>query len=182
MSFTTLKFFVREDGRDFPLSHMSEPETAAIGECVDDLVPTSWGTEYWFEADTCILDEECDDDTEEYVEPAYGLLRCFTHNPRPRNGTLLETRLPYPIPQTILDTLAGKTFIVRPRQLGLNPWGAKVEIRFEPIPVPPVPVPDPEPEPTPAPAPAPSPAPAPAPQPRSGISASVLIQRALQAH
>ena len=181
---TTLKFFVREDGSDFPLSHMTEPESAAIGECVDDLLPSPWGTEYWFESDTFVMDEEEDDD---YEEPTYGLLRCFIHNPKPRNGSMLESRLPHPIPQTVLNNLAGKTFVVRPRQLGLNPWGAKVEILFEsveapaPTPVPPVPVPSPAPAPAPTPAPPPAPAP-PKPAAKTGIPASSLIAAALKAH
>ena len=182
-----LKFYVRENGRDFPICHMTEPEGAAIGECVDDLLPNSWGTEYWFEADTCILDYDEKDDDGDYEEPTFGLLRCFTHNPHPKNGSMMESHLPHPIPDAVLRKLAGKTFVVRPRQLGLNPWGAKVEVLFEsvsPSPAPPVPpVPNPEPAPSPAPAPAPTPAPAP-PKPaiKTGIPASSLIAAALKGH
>ena len=179
---TTLKFFVKEDGRDFAVCDMTEPEGAAIGECVDDLLPSSWGTEYWFEADTCVSEEDEDDNL-----PEYGLLRCFIHNPNPRNGSLFASRLPHPIPQDILTKLAGKTFVVRPRQLGLSPWGAKVEVLFEsveaPAPKPVPPVPDPSPAPAPAPSPSPPPAPAP-PKPavKTGIPASSLIAAALKAH
>lgn len=185
MPITTLKFFVRENGSEFPLSDMSEPECAAIGECVDDLVPTAWGSDYWFDSDTCIFDEDEDDDE----MPAYGLLRCNTYIPRFENGLRFEAKVPHPIPKEVLDKLAGKSFCVQPRQLGLNPWGSKVEIRFEPVPVPPVPPvpnPDPEPEPSPAPAPAPAPTPPPAParasavQPKAGVPASFLIAKALQ--
>ncbi len=180
---TNLKFFVRENGEDFPLSHMSEPECAAIGECVDDLCPTSWGAEYWFESDTCVTEEDEDEDL-----PAYGLLRCLTHNPNPRNGSVFASRLPHPIPQDVLTKLAGKTFVVHPRQLGVNPWGAKVEVLFEsveapaPKPVPPVPVPNPEPAPAPAPAPSPPPPAPPKPANKSGVSVSDLIAAALKAH
>jgi len=165
---TSLKFFVREDGQDFPVSQMTEPETAAIAECVDDFVP-SWTAPHWFETDTCL---DWDDDADE--GPPYGLLCCYVHNPNPKNGSLLQSRLAHPIPQETLAQLAGKTFRVHPRQLGVNPWGAKVEIVFEPDPdspkpVPPVPLPEPEPAPAPAPAPA-----------KAGIKASALIAAALQ--
>lgn len=174
---TTLKFFVKENGNDFSVSDMTEPESAAIGECVDDLVPNTYDSVYWLETDTCLFDEDQEGDE----EPKYGLLRCFTHNPNPQNGSLLESRLPHPIPQTILTKLSGKTFRIYPRQLGLSPWADKVEVVFEavePAPVPPQPVPDPQPEPAPAPAPAPSP-----PEPvKPGIKASELIAAALQAH
>jgi hypothetical protein len=169
---TTLKFFVKENNNDFSVSEMTEPECAAIGECVDDLLPHPYSLEYWFETDTCLFEEEEDEE-----EPTYGLVRCFTHNPAPRNGSLLESRLPSEIPQAVLTKLAGKTFRVHPRQLGLSPWGEKVEVRFEALspepspapPVPPVPIPQPEPE------------PAPAPAPKVGVPVSHLIARALAA-
>lgn len=145
---TTLKFYVREDGQDFGINCMTEPECAAIGECVDDICQSDWGKNYWFEADTCLLDEDDGDEDDDYVEPTYGLLRCFTHNPAPRNYSIYENRIPYDIPQDILNKVAGKTFVVRPRQLGLNPWGKKVEILFESVAAPaptPVPVPAPTP-------------------------------------
>jgi hypothetical protein len=127
MNPTTLKFFIKEDDRDFPVCHMSEPETAAIGECIDDLLPQTYATtNYWFEVDTCLFDEEDDDQ-----EPIYGLVRCFIHNPKPTNGSLMESRLPHPIPQSVLDSLAGQTFRIQPRQLGLSPWGATIEVTFE---------------------------------------------------
>jgi hypothetical protein len=120
---TTLNFFIREDNRDFPVSEMSEPEGAAIEECVEDLIPSRFeSTVFWFETDTCHLDED---------DVPYGTLRCFTHNPTPRNGSLLESRIPYPIPKEVLDALAGKTFVIRPPQYGVNPWGQKVEVTFE---------------------------------------------------
>ena len=125
MNPTTLKFFIKEDDRDFPVCDMTEPESAAISECLDDLLPQTYTTNYWFEVDTCLFDEDDDDQ-----EPVYGLVRCFTHHPIPKNGSVLENRLPYPIPQTVLDSLAGKTFRIHPRQLGLSPWGVKIEVTF----------------------------------------------------
>jgi hypothetical protein len=119
---SSLKFFVKEDGREFPICDMSEPESAAIGECVNDLIPYS-PEDYWFEADTCLFDDE--------DEAPYGILRCYTHNPRPKNGSVLESRIPHAIPQDLMASLSGKTFRIQPRQLGLNPWGAKVELIFE---------------------------------------------------
>lgn len=144
---SSIKFFVKEDDKDFPVWQMTEPESAAIGECVDDLVPheSKWADKYWFEADLCLLDED---------EAPYGVLHCFTHNPSPKNGSLLESRIPHAIPEEVLQALSGKTFVVHPRQLGLNPWGKKVEIVFESI--------------------------LPAEKPVNGIKASVLIAAALK--
>lgn len=76
----------------------------------------------------CLLDDVPE---AELGEPDFGLLRCFTHNPAPKNGTVLESRLPSEFPQKALDALAGKTFRVYPRQLGLSPWAKTVEIVFE---------------------------------------------------
>jgi len=118
---SSLKFFVKEDGREFPLCDMSEPESAAIGECVNDLIP--YNTEsYWFEADTCLFDED---------EAPYGILRCYTNNPSPKDGSMDASRIPHPFPTELMEALSGKTFLVHPRQLGLNPWGTKVELIFE---------------------------------------------------
>lgn len=117
----------------FPVSMMTEPETAAIAECLDDLIPSKQ-TDYWFEPDLCILDEEFYKDGE---EPDFGLLRCYTHNPNPKNGSLNETRIPYPIPREVLANLSGKTFRIEPRQLGLSPWAKIVEIVFESVSLPP---------------------------------------------
>lgn len=131
---TYLKFTVLEDGKHFSVGHMTEPESAAIEECVNGLVPSEceWRTDYWLEVDMCpSLDEEFrDDDADE--EPNYGLLRCFAHNPNPKNSSQLESRIPHPLPKEVLEELAGKTIRVYPRQLGVNPWGSKVEIVFEP--------------------------------------------------
>lgn len=128
MSITTLKFTVREDDKEFSVSHMSEPECAAIEECINDLIPREFQyTEtFWFDVDMCFSGEEEEDEM-----PNYGLLRCFTHNPNPKNGSLLEGRMPFPFPKKLLDELQGKTFRVHPRQLGVNPWGTKVEVIFE---------------------------------------------------
>lgn len=128
---SSIKFFVKEDGREFSVCEMSEPESAAIEECVDDLIPAQfkWSTELWFEVDLinlCVLDDE-----EE--ESEWGVLRCFTHNLTPKNGSLLESRVPHPFPTEVLQALSGKTFVVYPRQLGVNPWGKKVEIVFESV-------------------------------------------------
>ena len=120
-----IKFFVKEDGKEFPVCQMTEPETAAIEECVWDLLPKSKGV-YWFEPDTCLIDF----DDEDYP---YGVVWCYIHNPEPKNGSLGESRIPHPVPKELVDAVAGKTFRVYPRQLGVNPWGSVVEIIFESI-------------------------------------------------
>lgn len=152
MSVTAIKFTVREDDRDFPVCDMSEPECAAIEECVEDLIPYTFknAESFWFETDTCFAGE---DDDEEMVE--YGKLRCYTHNPNPQNGSLLESRLPFSFPSELLEQLGGKTFRVHPRQLGVNPWGTKIEIVFQDL--------------------APK-------KPTSGVKASDLIAAALKAN
>jgi hypothetical protein len=122
---STLKFFVQEDGRDFSVSEMSAKEMDAIEECVHDLIPHNVQFTYWFEADLVFGGEEDDDD-----QPVYGRLRCYTHNPNPRNGSIAESRIPFPIPTAVMEHLSGKTFHVTPRQLGLNAWGS-IDIRFE---------------------------------------------------
>ena len=120
-----IKFTVREDGKEFPLSSMTEPECAAIQECVEDLVPIAY-TSCWLEVDTLPdLTLELEDSV------PYGIIICYTHNPNPANGSLLESRLEHPFPEDIRKKLQGKTFTVTPRQLGLNPWGKKVEVVFE---------------------------------------------------
>jgi hypothetical protein len=91
----------------------------------------------------------------------------------------MESRLPHPIPQDILTKLAGKTFVVHPRQLGLNPWGKKVEVIFESVEAP-APAPAPAPTPVPPPVPVPDPAP-PKPVVKAGIPVSALIAAALKA-
>jgi hypothetical protein len=118
---SSLKFFVKEDGREFPVCEMSAPEGAAIGECVNDLIPYTTDS-YWFEADTCLFDED---------EAPYGILRCYTYNPTPKDGSMDESRIPHPFPTELMEALSGKTFRVHPRQLGLSPWGTKVELVFE---------------------------------------------------
>jgi hypothetical protein len=130
---TSLKFFVKENGGDFPISHMTEPETAAIEECVDDLIPSEHKyTSYWLEAETCLSPEDEDEDEDDaFEEPVYGLLKCYTHHPNPKSFSIAGSRIPHPIPSDLLKQLAGKTFRVYPRQLGVNPWGEKVEIMFE---------------------------------------------------
>ncbi len=171
MSVTTLKFFVKEDGSDFPICHMTEPEGSAIGECVEMIVSSPFGAVYWFDADTCLFEDEEDD-------ADYGILRCFTHNMAPKNGSLDESRVPYPIPQDLLTKLSGKTFRIRPRQLGLNPWGKKIELTFESVPVA---APAPLPAPVPVPVPAIAPESDPVPVQKAGIKASTLIAAALKA-
>ncbi len=125
-----IKFTVLENGKDFPVSQMTEPESAAIAECVDDLLPQHTFTpECWLEVDmlpSLTLNMEDDED-----EPPYGIVICYKPNPNPANGSLLESRLEHPFPEDIRKSLMGKIFLVRPRQLGLNPWGEKVEIVFE---------------------------------------------------
>lgn len=125
---SSLKFTVKENDKLFPVCEMTEPECAAIEECVNDLIPSFCENrhDYWLEPDLCLLEED-----EEM--PSYGLLCCYTHNPNPKNGSLAESRIPHPLPKEVLDQLAGKTFLVNPRQLGLSPWGNKVEVVFEAV-------------------------------------------------
>jgi hypothetical protein len=126
MSF--LKFFVEENGTDFPLCHMSAPEMDAIEECVDALCPEPTSPDYWFEVDTL---PELSTEVEEEEEVPYGVVWCYKHNPNPKNGSVLESRLPHTLPDELIHALSGKSFVVHPRQLGLNPWGKEVRIRFE---------------------------------------------------
>jgi hypothetical protein len=128
-----LKFTVNEDSQMFPISIMTEPETAAIAECINELLPSPTQANYWFEPDLCILDEEFYEDGE---EPVFGLLRCYTYNLTPKNGSVDENRIPHPFPSELLTKFSGKTFLVEPRQLGLSPWGKKVEIVFESVDLP----------------------------------------------
>lgn len=172
-----LKFFIKENGSDFGICDMTEPERAAISECVSDLIPDKYLFDaVWFEVDTCILTDEDDDSFDEddtYEEPKYGLLRCFRHNPNPRYFTSMKSKLPTDFPQDVLDKLAGKTFRIYPRQLGVNPWGVKIELRFESV----------EPVVLPAVVPEPAVVPAQAEPPKnttSGTPASVLIAAALK--
>ena len=120
---TSLKFFVYENGTQFSVSEMSEPESAAISECVDYLLPKSKSASYWFETDVCLLDAEDED-------AAYGRVWCYTHNLNPRDGSQAESRLPHLIPDE-LKALAGKRYHITPRQYGVNPWKHPVEIHFE---------------------------------------------------
>ncbi len=131
MSYIT--FTVREDDKDFPVSQMTEPEAAAIEECVNDLLPGQGaGIMTWLEVDMLpSLTFDIDDDEE---EPPYGIVICYTPNPNPLNGSLLDSRIQHPFPEDVRKKLMGKTFMVHPRQLGLNPWGKKVEIVFESAP------------------------------------------------
>lgn len=128
-----LKFTVMENETLFPVSSMSAPESDAIDECVMDLVPKKykWSSEIWFEADLVLLDDFYDDSDE---EPSFGVLRCFKPNPCPKNGSQMESRLPCEFPTDLLSELSGKKFLVEPRQLGLSPWGKKVEVAFEHLP------------------------------------------------
>lgn len=120
---TSIKFFVYENGTLFSVSEMSEPESAAISECVDYLLPTSKSASYWFEPDVCLLDPKDED-------AAYGRVWCYTHTLNPKDGSQAESRLPHPIPQELKE-LAGKRYHITPRQYGVNPWGHSIEIRFE---------------------------------------------------
>ncbi len=113
---------MREDGNEFPICDMSEPEAAAIGECVIDQIPgmLQFGKGYYIEADTCLgLDETIEEEM-----PSYGLLRCLSTS----NGT------PHEFPSEVINALAGKFFRVSPKQYGMNPWGKKVFILFESVP------------------------------------------------
>jgi hypothetical protein len=135
---TQIRFFVYENGNLFSLSQMTEPESAAISECVHDLLPSIFSMrDFWMEVETCLFDEDEDEDEDEdgeYKEPDYGLLKCRRHNPKPNNGSWGQSSIAGPIPDDILKLVNGKRFEVHPRQLGLNPWGDKVEIQFETLP------------------------------------------------
>jgi hypothetical protein len=128
-----IRFFVYENGDLFPISSMTEPETAAIQECVQDLLPSAFSMgDVWMDVDTCLYDDEdADQDEDDYKEPEYGLLKCRTLNLKPKNGSLGEMSIAGTIPDEILRIVNGKRFTVHPRQLGLSPWGQKVEIQFE---------------------------------------------------
>jgi hypothetical protein len=121
-----LKFTVKENGKSFSSSQMTEPECYAIQEQVENLLPKPQG-DYWFEVDTCLLDYEGDED------PDFMWVWCYKQNPNPKNGSLMESRLPAPLPKELLDAMAGKTFRVQPTQYGLSPWGETVEIIFESV-------------------------------------------------
>jgi hypothetical protein len=120
---TSLKFFVYENGIQFSVSEMTEPESAAISECVDYLLPRSSNESYWFEADLCLLEKEDE-------EAPYGRVWCYTHTLAPKNRSTFESRLPHPIPEE-LKALSGKRFHISPNQYGLSPWQHPVEIHFE---------------------------------------------------
>ena len=125
---TSIKFTVFENDSLFSISQMSEPETFAISLVVDDLLPKVKGDTYWFEVDTCLFPEDLEDEDE---EPEYGLVKCYQYNPTPKNGSLGESRIPHPFPEEAFNALKGKTFLVHPKQYGVNPWGKKVEIKFQ---------------------------------------------------
>ena len=118
---SSISFLVYENNSQFSISDMSEPESASIAERVDALLPEPKGS-YWFEVDVCVFEED---------EPPYGLVRCYQENPKPKNGSLGESRIPHPLPPELLEAVEGKTFQVQPKQYGVNPWGAKVEIKFD---------------------------------------------------
>lgn len=121
---SSIKFYVRENEKMFPLSSMSEPEQFSIQQEVNGLLPKPKGTDFWFEVDTCLLD--CEEE-----EPAYGLVCCFKQNPSPKNDSDMESKIPHPFPAEVLEKLYGSTHSVSPTQYGLNKWGNKVEILFE---------------------------------------------------
>ncbi len=133
---TQIRFFVYENDNLFSISQMTEPESAAIGECVHYLLPSTFTMRnFWMEVETCLFDEDEDEDEDgEYKEPDYGLLKCRRHNPKPNNGSWGNSSIPCVIPDEILQLVNGKRFEVHPRQLGLSPWGAKVEVQFETLP------------------------------------------------
>lgn len=147
-----LKFYILENGADFPLSNMTEPERAAIHECISEHFPNSWPTnDTWHEVDTCILEE---DDEE---EPDYGLVKCRQQNLAPKNGSLGELSIPAPFEADKIRKYLGKTLQIYPVQLGLSPWSENVQVRFDTVLTGPAPFPTPLPA---AVAPAPSPSPA----------------------
>lgn len=114
---STLEFTVLENGEEFPVSNMSEPELAAIEECIDASLPNPKG-KYWFEVDT--LNED---------ESPKGRILCFQENPNPKNQSIAEMRIPHPLPKE-LEELNGERIRIAPRQLGLSAWGDLVEVIF----------------------------------------------------
>lgn len=129
---SSLKFTVKEDGELYPVCQMSTHDAAAIEECIDALLPAPASDKYWFVVETCI-DEE---DDEEEMAP-YGLVKCVTFNKEdPVLGVLQGNNDPYPLPEELINAISGKTFTVYPIQYGVNPWGKKVEIIFESCPPP----------------------------------------------
>ncbi len=124
---SSIKFFVKESGSLFETSQMSEPESFAISECVKSLIPDPKDQASWFDVDMCPFISDGDE------EVSYGLLQYFTQNPNPKNSSWGEMGIPKVIPQSILDVLEGKTFVVKPIQYGMNPWAEKVEIVFEKV-------------------------------------------------
>lgn len=116
---TSIKFYLREDGEDFPISNLSGQEAPAIEECVTKLFPEKYGASYWFEVDMSPEDD--------FVP--YGVVKCKTYNKDPKN--LLYANIPHPIPRTILQRVSGKAFRIYPIQYGVNPWGKVVEVIFE---------------------------------------------------
>lgn len=108
-----LKFYVKEDGCDYPLSWMTAGERRAIEECVNNLLRSKINNHYWLEADTHILDQD---------GPDFGLLRCID-----------KMRSPCPIPLEILKNISGTTFRIHPPQTGPIPWAEGVEVVFEKV-------------------------------------------------
>lgn len=122
----SLKFTVYEDGQLFSINEMTEPESAAISECVHDLFHLPAGITYWPEVDVVRLDDD---------EASEGVLRFYTMNPEPKSGSLEDSRTPHTIPAEVLAKLTGKRFHIQPPQYGLSPWGKNVELVFEGLPV-----------------------------------------------
>jgi hypothetical protein len=116
-----LKFFVYENNVEFPVPDMSEPECAAIEECVKNLIPPAYNytSGFVFDVETLTIDDIVE-------EEGCGLLKC--------NSMLNGEKRAVPIPYELLKFLAGKKFRVKPNQYGINPWGRKVEILFEALP------------------------------------------------
>lgn len=112
-----LEFTVLEDGKEFALCDMSEPELAAIEECIVASLPNHKG-KYWFEVDMIVDDEA-----------RRGRILCFQENPNPKNQSPAELQMPHPLPKE-LEELNGKRIRIAPRQLGLSPWGDLVEVIF----------------------------------------------------
>jgi hypothetical protein len=112
-----LEFTVLEDGKEFALCDMSEPELAAIEECIVASLPNHKG-KYWFEVDTLNDDES-----------PKGRILCFQENPNPKNQSIAEMRIFHPLPKE-LEELNGERIRIAPRQLGLSPWGDLVEVIF----------------------------------------------------
>jgi len=118
---------VYENDNLLPISSLSGQELASIDECVEDIAKSCLyvaknKSDVYFHSETLLVpvEDNEDEDEDEDEEPAYGFLQCRHNN------------APTAFPNEILSNINGKSFNVKPKTLGLSPWG-NVEIKFETI-------------------------------------------------